>query len=216
MDPAPTDNTVAVIAIVVSGGVALLAAVVAPVTAHYRQKAAFRAERERLDRQLSEERSRLDDQLAAERERLQLQLQHDRSLVDLDEVRQLLDTAVEGVEQAENGFALALAHARSLRADPARDRVPVVDAANAAFRAILPLADLVVRLELRLGQDHPAAAACRGLWNAYYSWRYLLVESNLPPSDDILAQYDRCLAEIGAAKRQFIVEGHALAGTRYE
>jgi hypothetical protein len=39
------DNTVAIVAIAVSGGVALLSALVTPITAHYRQKAANAAER---------------------------------------------------------------------------------------------------------------------------------------------------------------------------
>lgn len=47
------DNTVAIVAIAVSGGVGLIAAVVAPIAAHFRQRRALIAESERQERQLA-------------------------------------------------------------------------------------------------------------------------------------------------------------------
>ena len=67
------ENTVAIVAIAVSGGVSLFVAVLAAIGAHWRQGKA----------------------LTEERTRLELQLAHDRQLADLDGVRQLFDDCLE-------------------------------------------------------------------------------------------------------------------------
>jgi hypothetical protein len=71
-------NTVAIVSIAVSGGVALLATIVAPVTAHFRQRRS----------------------LAAEAERQERQLRHDRLLRDLEETRTRVDEVIDMGEAA--------------------------------------------------------------------------------------------------------------------
>jgi hypothetical protein len=71
-------NTVAIVSIAVSGGVALLATIVAPVTAHFRQR----------------------HSLAAEAERQERQLRHDRLLRDLEETRTRVDEVIDMGEAA--------------------------------------------------------------------------------------------------------------------
>lgn len=82
------ENSVAIVAIAVSGGVALVAAVIAPVAAHYRQKKALQEESERLNRQLA----------------------HDRLLRDLEELRERVDEVVSMGEAALSAVCSARDH----------------------------------------------------------------------------------------------------------
>ena len=72
------DNTVAIVAIAVSGGVALIAAIIAPVAAHFRQKRALEAEAKRLREQLA----------------------HDRHLRDTEDARARVDEVIDMGEAA--------------------------------------------------------------------------------------------------------------------
>jgi chromosome segregation ATPase len=105
----PSDQTTAIVAIAVSGGVALLSAVVTPLTAHWRQERALDEERERLRISLEAERARLEHAVGAERERVEIQLQnesdreqarleHDFALHDLQELRDLLERAASAID----------------------------------------------------------------------------------------------------------------------
>lgn len=82
------DNTVAVVAIAVSGGVALIAAVLAPLAAHFRQRTALQEESERLDRQLA----------------------HDRLIRDLGELRERVDEVVAMGEAGLSAVCTARLH----------------------------------------------------------------------------------------------------------
>jgi len=113
------DNTVAVVAIAVSGGVALLVAIIAALTAQRRQDAALDHDR----------RMRVRDQEAAQR-RQEAALEHDRRMRVRDQ---------EAALQREEA---ALAHDRKMRI-----REESIEALDAALTASFAWVGRLVRLE---------------------------------------------------------------------
>jgi hypothetical protein len=179
--PGTSDNSVAIIGLVVAGIVGLAGPAVAAFFAARRQKReiaaaetrqtaeldaaqtrqieALEAERVRQDAALTAERERLERQLDAERERQAAQLAHARELADLADLRSLLDEA-----------AVALYHADTARADVRQGtamhgrligerRPKALQELNARGQALDAMA---ARLAIRLGAADDVARAFRG------------------------------------------------------
>jgi hypothetical protein len=87
-------NSVPLEAIAITAGAVVIAAVIAAVAAHYRQKTALDAETKRLAEQLEAESTRLEKQLDHDREETIRQLEHTREQTDVAELRNLLDHSI--------------------------------------------------------------------------------------------------------------------------
>jgi hypothetical protein len=219
-----SDNTVAIVAIVVSGGVALLAAILAPITAHFRQKTALKAERKRLDKQLAAERQRLDDQLAAERDRQAAQLKHDRLVRDVEELRSFLDDAAQLVAEIYGPFIGALSSSQALtqhygtrEATPDDERVDAMAAQSDARDMIKKIPGLPERIKLRLGSTHAVTEAVRELWAAYNGALSLLrFEHVVPTKNQIEKDYSAANLAIGRAEQKFIEAAHRLVQAKID
>lgn len=85
----------------------MVAAVLAPITAHYRQKRALVAESDRQRRALEAESERQQRALRAESDRQSRQLAHDRLLRDLEEVQTRLDDVIDMGEAALSAVCAA-------------------------------------------------------------------------------------------------------------
>jgi hypothetical protein len=143
--PPSPDNTVAIVAIAVSGGVGIGAALIAAVSAGHRQRRALDAEGERLR-----------NQLGAETERLDLQLAHDRELEDLRELRAKLDEI--GVLQAQAVDNLFNSKAWLQSGDRAQSQT-ALDSAGQPIRQLAFQNQMVM---LRVTADHELPTKVNG------------------------------------------------------
>jgi hypothetical protein len=139
------DNTVAIVAIAVSGGVSFAIALLAAYAAGRRQNRALKSEGRRQA-----------EQLTAERERLTEQLAHDRELNDLEGVRRLLDECMAWI--AEMGARAV--QAEEVLEDNRSSQALSAPAAEALERDLEPAwlarpggAHLYARLGLRFPRD---------------------------------------------------------------
>src|SRR5690348_11721657 len=110
-----------------------------------------------------------------------MQLAAERALHDLGELRSLVEQAALALWAAGKAWTVLLSEVRD--ASPSGSLSPTVKSAiGAAQDATLPLADYVVRLELRLGQGEAASQAFHRGWEAL---------SALPPDQlPLRARYD--------------------------
>jgi hypothetical protein len=178
--PGSTDNTVAIVGLIVAGFVGVGGPILTAMFAarrqrreidaaeqrqqdalegeKIRQEAALAAERERLDHQLAAERERLESQLAAERERQAAQLRHDRELADLADLRALLDKAATALHRADYARADVrqgvTMHGRKIKEDRP-EAVPTLNECGQELDA------MAARLAIRLGADDDVAKAFR-------------------------------------------------------
>jgi hypothetical protein len=182
------DNTVAIVAIAVSGGVALVAAVLAPLTAHYRQRTALREESERLDRQLA----------------------HDRLLRDLAELRERVDEVVAMGEAALSAVCTARLHFND------GDHESYGEELRQASECLGQYGFKERRVMLRTGRDHPLVDAL-AIFRQRVQALSDLVKShadqggNVPPD-----QWNAGMAEVAAAQAKVIEAGMASIGSQID
>lgn len=182
------DNTVAIVAITVSGGVALIAAVLAPLTAHFRQKTALREESERLDRQLA----------------------HDRLIRDLAELRERVDEVVAMGEAALSAVCTARLHFNDGDHDGCGEEL------RQASECLGQYGFKERRVMLRTGRNHPLVAALaifrqrvQALSDLVKS--YAEQEKVVPPD-----QWNAGMAEVAAAQAEVIASGIESIGSRVD
>lgn len=166
------DNTVAIVAIAVSGGVGLAAAVIAPIAAHFRQKAALREEADRLDRQLA----------------------HDRLVRDLEELRQRLDEVVEIGEAALSAVCEARLQFN------AEDYGACDRQLQQAQECLGQYGFKERRVMLRTGCDHNLIPAL-GHFRERIQSLYALVKDSTSQRNEVPGdQWNAGMAEVGAAQ----------------
>jgi hypothetical protein len=102
---AESDNTVAVIAVVVSGVVGFLAPLIISVASGRRSARELAAAEDRQHAALAADRERLEMQLAAERERLAVSLEDARRAVWREEVRKVLDAGAVLLQKYRSSFS---------------------------------------------------------------------------------------------------------------
>jgi hypothetical protein len=194
-------SSVALDAVVITAGAALLAAIIAAVAAQARLRSNLAAERQRLDRTLDAEAARLNQQL-----------NHDRELADLAELRGLFDGAARRIRTMHDLFvdfeAILKGHATS--PDPGREPA---DAARARSDIVnlLPKAILDgLRLRGRLAGDHPvvqahddALVAMRGV--PLPQW---------PPTEGAIEEMAKALEASWDVQERFIDTGRSHIGSR--
>jgi hypothetical protein len=182
------DNTVAIVAIAVSGGVGLVAAVLAPLAAHFRQRAALQEESDRLDRQLA----------------------HDRLLRDLAELRERVDEVVAMGEAALSAVCTARLHFNAGHYGDCDQEL------RQAYECLGQYGFKERRVMLRTGRDHPlvgALARFRERVQALYS----LVETQTSQRQAVpLDQWTAGMAEVGASQAGVIEAGMASIGSQIE
>jgi hypothetical protein len=182
------DNTVAIVAIAVSGGVGLVAAVLAPLAAHFRQRAALQEESERLDRQLA----------------------HDRLLRDLAELRERVDEVVAMGEAALSAVCTARLHFN------AGDFGDCDQELRQASECLGQYGFKERRVMLRTGRDDPMIDALTHFrWRV--QGLYSLVKQHAERRQFVpLDQWDSGMAEVAAAQAGVIEAGMASIGSQIE
>jgi hypothetical protein len=175
---ATSDNTVAMVGLIVAGVVGLGGPLLAAVFASRRQKdqldaaetrqtaeldatetrqrEALDAERARQNAALAAERERLERQLTAERERQAAQLAHARELADLADLRALLDEAAGALHRADNARAevrLGITQHGVKIAERGPDAIKELNASGRELDA------MAARLAVRLGSIDPISRA---------------------------------------------------------
>ena len=182
------DNTVAIVAIAVSGGVGLVAAVLAPLAAHFRQKTALQEESDRLDRQLA----------------------HDRRLRDLAELRERVDEVVAMGEAALSAVCTARLHFNDGDHDGCAREL------RQASECLGQYGFKERRVMLRTGRDdHLIGALTHFRWRVQAL--YSLVKSHAEQSQVIpLDLWNADMAEVAAAQAGVIEAGMASIGSQIE
>lgn len=182
------DNTVAIVAIAVSGGVGLIAAVVAPIAAHFRQRRALIAESERQERQLA----------------------HDRLLRDLEETRTRVDDVIDMGEAALS----AVCEARL--AFNAGNQKACDDQLWQARQCLGQYGYKERRVRLRVGHDHALIsrlADYRGAVQSLYDLTHgAVTQGNAVPPD----AWNVAMAEVARAQVAVIEAGEQSVGARID
>lgn len=182
------DSTVAILAIAVSGGVALVAAILAPMAAHRRQVRALRAESNRQARQLA----------------------HDRSLRDLQDARTRLDEVIDMGEAALSAICEA-------RLTSIAGNQPACDEQLAQARQCLgQFGYKERRVLLRLGRDHGLIARLAQYRLAVQSL-YDLTHGAVTQGDAVPGDpWNACMAAVGAAQAAVIESAQQTLGARID
>lgn len=171
-----------------SGGVALVAAVLAPLTAHFRQRTALREESDRLDRQLA----------------------HDRLLRDLAELRERVDEVVAMGEAALSAVCTARLHFNDGDHDGCEREL------RQASECLGQYGFKERRVMLRTGRDHPLVDASAVLRQRVQALSDLVKshadEGQVVPPD----QWNAGMAEVAVAQAGVIEAGMASIGSQIE
>ena len=140
---------------------ALLAVVVALITARTTDR--------RQERQLEHEQRSVERQLASEAQRLVIRIRHERAVHDLEELRALLDEAVNAARALNDHDVLQSMIAASYGEKDANDAY--FEWAPRAMSAVT----CTNRLQIRLGRQHPLSEGYRNavtdLSDAMSTWR---------------------------------------------
>jgi hypothetical protein len=180
------NNTVAIVAIAVSGGVALIAAILAPLAAHRRQMRALRAESYRQARQLA----------------------HDRSLRDLEDARTRLDDVIDMGEAALS----AIYEAR--RTFNVGDERACKGQLSQARQRLGQLGHKERRVLLRLGRQHDLVVQL-GHYRAAVQSLYDLTHGAVTQGDAVPGdRWNVSAAEVGAAQAAVIDSAQHTLGAR--
>lgn len=182
------DNTVAIVAIAVSGGVALVAAIIAPAAAHFRQKKALTAAADRQAQQLA----------------------HDRLLRDLEDARNRFDEVIDRGESALSSvFEARLAY-------NAKDQQACDDHLWNARNSLGEYGYKERRVRLRIGHDH-ALISCLATYREAAQSLYAFVHTAVSKHEPItLDAWNVRVAQIDAAQREVIEVGEKALGSRIE
>jgi hypothetical protein len=182
------DNTVAIVAIAVSGGVALIAAALAPLMAHFRQRTALREESERLGRQLA----------------------HDRLLRDLEELRERVDEVVAMGEAALSAVCSARLHFNDSDLDDCGKEL------RQASECLGQYGFKERRVMLRTGQDHPLVDALTRFRQRVQALSNLVKshvdQGRVVPPD----QWTAAMTEVAAAQTGVVEAGMKSIGSRID
>jgi hypothetical protein len=180
------DNTVAILAIAVSGGVALIAAVLAPLAAHNRQKRALWAESDRQARQLA----------------------HDRLLRDLEDARTRLDEVIDMGEAALSAICEARLISNAGKQPASNDQL------SQARQSLGHFGYKERRVRLRLGHDHrliSVLAEYRLAVQSLYDLTYgAITQGDAVPVD----AWNVSMAQVGAAQIAVIECAQETLGAR--
>jgi hypothetical protein len=182
------DNTVAIVAIAVSGGVALAAAFIAAISAHFRQKATLRQESEGLNRQLA----------------------HDRLLRDLAELRERVDEVVAMGEAALSAICSARIHFNERRPGDCDQQL------RQAYECLGQYGFKERRVMLRTGNEHALIAALEHFRQRVHAL-YALVQTQtnqrqaVPPD-----QWHTGMAQVAAAQAGVIEAGRTSIGSQLD
>jgi hypothetical protein len=193
---AAVDTTVAVVAIAVSGGVALFSAVLAATTAHRRQARALHAQREELEDQLRAERERLDDQLKGEERRQRQRLDHELYSHHLLDQLQLID------EAATSMWAIVFLFRDPLRVIQERqghrsleETKEALVRATKILRTRTGALPLDAKLEVRFGPDADVLKEFRGFMRTAEQGTEVLGSTEEPES--LVRAVDKVVEEAG-------------------
>jgi hypothetical protein len=182
------DSTVAIVAIAVTGGVGLAAAVIAALSAHCRQRAALRAEGERLDRQLA----------------------HDRLLRDLEELRERIDEVVAMGEAALSAACTARSHFDAGNYGDCEREL------QQAYECLGQFGFKERRVMLRTGNEHPVIAALTNFRKQVQAFYDLVQDSTSKRNAIPYDLWNSGMAEIAAAQAGVIEAGMASVGSQIE
>ena len=157
-----SDNTVAIITIIVTPLGAFAVALLAAGAARSRQDRDIAEARRALSEQLAAEGDRQRTLLDDESDRLARQLEHDRAMRDLEELRSLLDEASDALGVLANWYKTVRSGVARLSAAPSATAIESGKERIKTFRkADDTCTRISERLVLRLGEDSEVVTAFR-------------------------------------------------------
>jgi hypothetical protein len=145
--------------------------------------------------------------LAAERERLDETLAEERAVRELEELRKVLDEAMDALAAANIGTARAVWDWKRLPTGVgAEERSALTTKVSDAYNALMDANAAWYRLTLRVGYEHPVAKSLRDVHDAILAL-VQEIELDRPPTDN---EVDR-LNELGDARAETLDRFRAAA-----